>query len=160
MNAERPAPPQFPVSTVERGSARGERVAATICGSPAGSISADSVSDTDLLPRMGGWRRRTRVSLPHSSTSPGTGWFREIWRCRVWWRWLICHECGQAHSYLGLHVYRAHGLRAADYRKRHVQICRPCAWNPRAGLHLVEPGFGTVPTEGESLVSSGPGRRS
>jgi hypothetical protein len=34
-------------------------------------------------------------------------------------RGLICHECGQAHRHLGLHVYRAHGLRAADYRKRH-----------------------------------------
>ena len=34
-------------------------------------------------------------------------------------RGLICHECGQAHRHLGLHVYRAHGLRAAEYRKRH-----------------------------------------
>jgi hypothetical protein len=34
-------------------------------------------------------------------------------------RELICHECGQAHRHLGLHVYRAHGLRAAEYRKRH-----------------------------------------
>ena len=34
-------------------------------------------------------------------------------------RELICHECGQAHSHLGLHVYRAHGLRAAEYRRRH-----------------------------------------
>ena len=34
-------------------------------------------------------------------------------------RELICHECGQAHRHLGLHVYRAHGLRAAEYRRRH-----------------------------------------
>ena len=34
-------------------------------------------------------------------------------------RELICHECGGAHRHLGLHVYRAHGLRAAEYRKRH-----------------------------------------
>ena len=34
-------------------------------------------------------------------------------------RELICHECGRAHRHLGLHVYRAHGLRAAEYRKRH-----------------------------------------
>lgn len=32
---------------------------------------------------------------------------------------LVCHECGQAHRHLGLHVYRAHGLRAAEYRNRH-----------------------------------------
>jgi hypothetical protein len=34
-------------------------------------------------------------------------------------RELICHECGRAHRHLGLHVYRAHGLRASEYRKRH-----------------------------------------
>ena len=32
---------------------------------------------------------------------------------------LICHECGRAHRHLGLHVYRAHGLRADEYRRRH-----------------------------------------
>jgi hypothetical protein len=32
---------------------------------------------------------------------------------------LICHECGQAKRHLGLHVYRSHGLLAAEYRRRH-----------------------------------------
>ena len=32
---------------------------------------------------------------------------------------LVCHECGQAHRHLGLHVYRAHGLSANEYRSRH-----------------------------------------
>ena len=32
---------------------------------------------------------------------------------------LICHECGRGHRHLGLHVYRAHGLRADEYRRRH-----------------------------------------
>ncbi|WP_152185739.1 MucR family transcriptional regulator [Segeticoccus rhizosphaerae] len=32
---------------------------------------------------------------------------------------LVCHECGQAHRHLGLHVARAHGVQAAEYRRRH-----------------------------------------
>lgn len=32
---------------------------------------------------------------------------------------LLCHECGHAYRHLGLHVYRAHELRAAEYRRRH-----------------------------------------
>jgi hypothetical protein len=32
---------------------------------------------------------------------------------------LVCHECGQAHRHLGLHVARAHGIQAAEYRRRH-----------------------------------------
>ena len=32
---------------------------------------------------------------------------------------LVCHECGQAHQHLGLHVARAHGVTAAAYRDAH-----------------------------------------
>lgn len=32
---------------------------------------------------------------------------------------LLCHECGARHTHLGLHVYRAHGLTADEYRERH-----------------------------------------
>ncbi|WP_368859565.1 MucR family transcriptional regulator [Georgenia satyanarayanai] len=32
---------------------------------------------------------------------------------------LLCHECGQRFVHLGLHVYRAHGLTAAEYRQAH-----------------------------------------
>ncbi len=29
---------------------------------------------------------------------------------------LLCHECGQRFTHLGLHVYRRHGMTAAAYR--------------------------------------------
>ena len=32
---------------------------------------------------------------------------------------LVCHECGLAHRHLGLHVWKAHGVTAAQYRTRH-----------------------------------------
>lgn len=32
---------------------------------------------------------------------------------------LLCHECGRRFSHLGLHVYKAHGLTAEEYRKVH-----------------------------------------
>src|SRR5690625_3876982 len=32
---------------------------------------------------------------------------------------LLCHECGQRFTHLGLHVYKAHGLTAVEYRAAH-----------------------------------------
>jgi hypothetical protein len=32
---------------------------------------------------------------------------------------LLCHECGQPHRHLGLHVWRAHGITTAQYREAH-----------------------------------------
>lgn len=32
---------------------------------------------------------------------------------------LLCHECGQRFTHLGLHVYRRHGMTAAAYRQEH-----------------------------------------
>lgn len=32
---------------------------------------------------------------------------------------LVCHECGRAFRHLGLHAWRAHGMRADDYRRAH-----------------------------------------
>jgi hypothetical protein len=32
---------------------------------------------------------------------------------------LLCHECGWRGQHLGLHVYRAHGVTASDYRVLH-----------------------------------------
>ncbi|MCK0111921.1 hypothetical protein MWU75_07200 [Ornithinimicrobium sp. F0845] len=32
---------------------------------------------------------------------------------------LVCHECGQTFTHLGLHTYKAHGLAAAAYKKAH-----------------------------------------
>lgn len=32
---------------------------------------------------------------------------------------LLCHECGRRFTHLGLHVYKAHGLTAKEYRAEH-----------------------------------------
>lgn len=32
---------------------------------------------------------------------------------------LLCHECGKTYRHLGLHVYRRHGMTAAEYREAH-----------------------------------------
>jgi len=32
---------------------------------------------------------------------------------------LLCHECGRAYEHLGLHVWRGHGMTAAQYREAH-----------------------------------------
>src|SRR5690606_8832205 len=32
---------------------------------------------------------------------------------------LLCHECGRRFAHLGLHVYKAHGLTAKEYRAAH-----------------------------------------
>lgn len=32
---------------------------------------------------------------------------------------LLCHECGRRYAHLGLHVYKAHGLTAKEYRAEH-----------------------------------------
>jgi hypothetical protein len=32
---------------------------------------------------------------------------------------LVCHECGDQHRHLGLHVWKAHGITAATYREAH-----------------------------------------
>jgi hypothetical protein len=32
---------------------------------------------------------------------------------------LICHECGDQHRHLGLHVWKAHGIKAATYGEAH-----------------------------------------
>ncbi|MGB5937738.1 MAG: hypothetical protein WBG76_17950, partial [Ornithinimicrobium sp.] len=32
---------------------------------------------------------------------------------------LLCHMCGNRLAHLGLHVYKAHGIKAADYRREH-----------------------------------------
>src|SRR5690625_6040682 len=32
---------------------------------------------------------------------------------------VLCHECGDRFSHLGLHVYKAHGLTAKQYRAAH-----------------------------------------
>lgn len=32
---------------------------------------------------------------------------------------LLCHDCGDRFTHLGLHAYKAHGVTAAEYRTRH-----------------------------------------
>ena len=32
---------------------------------------------------------------------------------------LLCHECGNRYCYLGLHVWKAHQIRATNYRAKH-----------------------------------------
>jgi len=32
---------------------------------------------------------------------------------------LTCHDCGHGYGHLGLHVYKAHGIKAADYKVAH-----------------------------------------
>ncbi len=32
---------------------------------------------------------------------------------------LLCHECGHRFQHLGLHVWKAHGLTAREYRMAH-----------------------------------------
>lgn len=32
---------------------------------------------------------------------------------------LLCHECGRRFTHLGLHVYKAHGMTAREYRAAH-----------------------------------------
>lgn len=32
---------------------------------------------------------------------------------------LVCHNCGRQHRHLGLHVWKAHGITAAQYRETH-----------------------------------------
>lgn len=46
---------------------------------------------------------------------------------------LLCHECGRRFTHLGLHVYKAHEMSAAEYRQSHGLGRRGWSPPPRPG---------------------------
>ncbi|MBA2694616.1 MAG: MucR family transcriptional regulator, partial [Actinobacteria bacterium] len=86
-----------------------------------------------LRPVNGTAHSRTLATANHLPTTTGhaSGWSRDRTaggRSRRVGRFgvvdetadgLLCHECGRRFIHLGLHVYKAHGVTANEYRVAH-----------------------------------------